>query len=197
MNEALQQSILEKALSHIPFDGWTMDMLRQSALDAGYEVGYEEIAFPGGVEEAVEAYARWFDLKMLESLKEQEVSSLKIREKIAVHVRARISLQNPAVVQQTLSYFSLPVRAPQAMQSLFKTVDLIWQQCGDISTDYNYYTKRTLLAGVYTTTLLYWLDDHSDEYQQSWAFLDRRIENVLQIGKAKQWFYDKIGAMCP
>ena len=71
------------------------------------------------------------------------------------------------------------------MRGWYKTVDAIWRICGDRATDFNFYTKRGLLAGVYASTLLFWLDDHSENCAATWAFLDRRIANVIDFPKWK------------
>ena len=76
----------------------------------------------------------------------------------------------------------LPANAIAGCTSIWRTVDLMWSVAGDKADDYNYYTKRSLLAAVWTSTFLFWLEDRSDQFAESWAFLDRRIGDVMQIG---------------
>ena len=99
-------------------------------------------------------------------------------------------------VRRGLSYLALPGNTKLAASSLYRTVDHIWHACGDQSTDFNFYTKRGLLAAVYTSTLLYWLDDVSEDHTDTWAFLDRRIADVMRVprftGRLKE-----VGAMLP
>jgi ubiquinone biosynthesis protein COQ9 len=68
---------------------------------------------------------------------------------------------------------------------LYRTIDTIWFGIGDRSADFSFYTKRGLLAAVYSSTLLYWLEDRSEDSIDSWAFLDRRIASIMQIPKLK------------
>jgi ubiquinone biosynthesis protein COQ9 len=66
-----------------------------------------------------------------------------------------------------------------------KTIDLIWYAAGDTATDFNYYTKRGLLASVYGLTILYWLSDTSKGVSQTEAFLAQRLNDVMQIPKLR------------
>ncbi|MED5225852.1 MAG: COQ9 family protein, partial [Pseudomonadota bacterium] len=77
-------------------------------------------------------------------------------------------------------------------RSLYKTVDTIWRNAGDSSVDFNFYTKRMLLTAVLTSTTTFWLADKSEGHEETWAFLDRRIENVMQIPKLNMFFQSKI-----
>ena len=97
-------------------------------------------------------------------------------------IRDRNTLHREAV-RRGLSLLALPQYAPVATRLLYRTVDAMWYAAGDTSTDYNFYSKRALLAGVYSATLLYWLNDKSDGFEATWAFLDRRVANVLQVPK--------------
>ena len=85
-------------------------------------------------------------------------------------------------VRRALSYLALPRNAALGAKCLYRTVDAIWYAAGDTSTDYNFYTKRLLLAGVYASTLLFWLNDTSEGRAETWAFLDRRIAEVTRLG---------------
>ena len=98
-------------------------------------------------------------------------------------------------LRHVLSFLALPQNAPLGLKCLYRTVDAMWRAAGDTATDYNFYTKRMLLSGVYGSTLLYWLDDESADYEDSWAFLDRRIADVMTIEKTKgrlKGFFDKL-----
>jgi len=108
---------------------------------------------------------------------------MKVREKIAAGVRARLEAvaAHREAVRSGLSYFALPRNAASGLSCLYHTVDAIWYAAGDRSTDYNFYTKRALLSGVYSSTLLFWLNDKSEDFTATWSFLDRRIGEVLKV----------------
>jgi ubiquinone biosynthesis protein COQ9 len=101
-------------------------------------------------------------------------------------VRARLEQLAPhrEAVRRALSYLALPQNAALGAKCLYRTVDAIWYAAGDTATDYNFYTKRLLLAGVYSSTVLFWLNDKSEGYAETWAFLDRRIAEVVKLGGA-------------
>ena len=122
---------------------------------------------------------------MVAALADADLDSMKVREKIAFAVRTRLEQATPhkEAVRRALGILALPGNSGLATRSLYRTCDEIWYACGDRSTDFNFYTKRGLLAAVYTSTMLFWLDDESADHEATWAFLGRRIENVMQIPK--------------
>ena len=159
--EAMREELVTATLPHVPFDGWTMSALRAGARDAGMDPADVMRAFPGGPAEAVACHSHGADRRMVEELGRRDLALMKVREKVAAAVMIRLE-QNAAdreAIRRGLSLLSLPQNAPLAARLLYRTVDAIWYACGDTATDYNYYTKRGLLAGVYAATLLYWLDD--------------------------------------
>lgn len=175
--------ILDAALRHVPFDGWTDKALLLGAKDAGYAPSMVLDVFPGGVPDALDYAARRADREMLEALEAMDLASLRVRDRIAAAIRARLELSAPhrEAIQRALAVLALPQNLPLAARSLWRTVDAIWYAAGDAATDFNFYTKRGLLAGVYSATLVYWLNDHSPESADSWSFLDRRLDEVLSV----------------
>ena len=182
----LQERLLDAAIAHVPFDGWGETALLAGAKDLGIERGLALNAFPGGAIEMIECHSQLADRRMLAAYEAAETAGLKIREKAALAIRLRLSANQPhrEAIRRALSVLALPIHAPLAARLIYRTVDAVWQALGDRSTDYNFYTKRGLLAGVYGSTLLYWLNDKSAESAESWAFLDRRIAEVMKIPKA-------------
>lgn len=185
--DALRDRLADAALLHAGFDGWTPETLRAAARDTGASDLDVYRAFPGGVEELLDHHLLMADRRMVEGILALDLDSMKIRERITTAVRLRLEAAQPhkEAVRRGFNHLGLPHRGPRASRALWRTVDLIWRAIGDTSTDFNFYTKRTLLAGVYMSTLLYWLSDNSEDHVDSWAFLDRRIANVMQIEKAK------------
>ncbi len=197
MTSNLKQSILEKLLPEAGFSGWTETALEKAAQTAGYAPTYGRIAFPSGMAEAADYYINQVDDDMLEALKKLNLSGMKIRERITAGVWARLELYTPhkEAVRTLVSWFALPAHAPSAARHLAHTCDSIWHAAGDNATDYNWYTKRFLLAGVYSSTLLYWLNDTSENHAETRAFLNRRIENVMQIQKTKGKIAEKFSGL--
>ncbi|NQW11980.1 MAG: COQ9 family protein [Alphaproteobacteria bacterium] len=181
--DALRDRILTATLPNVLFDGWSRTALIAGARSAGLTPEDVDLAFPRGVRDAVAHWLGRADREMVAALEAADLGSMKIREKVAYGVRARLEQAAPhkEAVRRGLSYLALPGNAKLAAASLYRTVDHIWHACGDRSTDFNFYTKRGLLAAVYTSTLLYWLDDESDDHADTWAFLDRRIADVMRV----------------
>lgn len=179
----VRDTILEKALPHVAFDGWTLTALIAGARDAGLDPARAQLAFPGGEIEAVKHFSRWLDRRMLDALAKRDLKAMKIRERIAAAVMARLDLALPhrEAVRRSLAVLAMPQNAPAGLGCLYRTVDAMWQAAGDASTDYNFYTKRGLLAGVLSATTLYWMNDGSEGQADTRAFLDRRIAEVMQV----------------
>jgi ubiquinone biosynthesis protein COQ9 len=192
----LRTALLEATLSLVPFEGWNLRTLERAAHQCGQDTAALHRLFPRGVEDMLDYFSQEMDRRMLDHLATIELPRMKIRQRIAAAVRARLEAMEPykEAERRAVAHFALPTRAPQALALLYRTVDAMWRAAGDTSTDFNFYTKRLLLAKVQTSTLLYWLSDTSDSHADSWAFLERRIENVMQIQKWKaqagQWFSD-------
>lgn len=178
-----RRSLLEAALRHVPFDGWSWTALDAAARDLGLEAGEAQRLFPGGPQELIRAFSAEADRQMLESLEGLDLESMKVRDKVAAGVRARLEAvaAHREAVRSGLNFFAMPQNAAAGLSCLYRTVDAIWYAAGDRATDYNFYSKRALLAAVYSSTLLYWLNDTSEDYAATWAFLDRRIGEVLQV----------------
>ena len=186
----LRAAVLAAALTDVPFDGWTETTLMNAAAAAGFERDEALRAFPGGRREAVECYLRMADERMLAKLADVDPATLKIRERITLAVRTRLEAAEGErdVILRTLSLLATPAYSKVATRSLYETVNTIWYWAGDTATDFNFYTKRGLLAGVYTSTLLFWLNDDSPDHAETWAFLDRRIADVMRIPQVTQRF---------
>lgn len=181
-----REKILLAALAHVPFDGWTMTAAESGAADAGLPPGSAARAFPNGPMEMVEAWGQLADRRMVAEMEKRGVAKLKVRERIAAGVRIRLeaNAKHREAIRRACALLALPQNAALAARGLYRTVDAIWYAAGDTSTDYNFYTKRGLLAAVYGATVLYWLNDNSEDFAETWAFLDRRIADVMRVPQA-------------
>lgn len=189
-NEELQAKILDAALKHVPFDGWTLNALQVGAEDLGLDRAAAHQAFPGGLIEAIEFHSKQADKRMMAALEKADLSHMKVREKVAFAIRTRLeqNAQHREAIRRALVILALPVYAGVSLSALYNTVNAIWHGIGDVSVDFNFYTKRALLAGVYSATLLHWLEDSSEGFENTWRFLDRRIDDVMQVPKfLSQW----------
>jgi ubiquinone biosynthesis protein COQ9 len=175
--------LMEAALDHVAFDGWSETALRAAAADTGIPIERALNAFPGGATELVAFHSETADRRMLEALELEPLSEMKVREKAARAIRLRLeaNFRHREAIRTALTVLMMPQNAALSARLLYKTVDAIWYAIGDRSTDFNFYTKRGLLAGVYTATLFYWLNDKSEGAAATWTFLDRRISEVMKV----------------
>ncbi len=184
---AARDKILRATLQHVPFDGWSARALETGIADAGVIGPVARLAFQGGLAELAEYYSRFADERMLAALDDGALAAMKMRERIAHVVRLRLEQAGPerAAVRALMSWLALPGNQALGAKCLYRAVDAMWYAVGDTSTDFNFYTKRAILAAVLAATVLFWLDDESEDRAGTWAFLDRRIDEVMGIEKAK------------
>jgi len=196
-SSALRDRIVEATLTHVPFDGWSKTALRHAAADL--DIPFADVAayFPNPARDLVSWHSRMADRRMVDALSSMDLDSMKVRERIAAGVMTRLE-QNAAhkdAVRKALCVLALPRNSALSLQLLYHTVDDIWFAAGDRSTDWNFYTKRVLLGAVYSSTVLYWLDDISEGMADTRAFLARRIENVMQVPKITSTLSKLAGAI--
>jgi ubiquinone biosynthesis protein COQ9 len=184
---ALKLAVLMAALNDAPFDGFTDTVLKR----AGKTAGADEIAmarlFPRGPLSLVEAFSDWADSEMSLLLEQADLKSMKIRERISTAVLARLEVLSPhkEAARRAGAWLTLPPHAPTGMTLLYRTVDAMWRAAGDTSTDFNFYSKRAILAGVYSATLVRWFNDDSEDEAPTHSFLAKRIEDVMRFEKFK------------
>lgn len=182
-----REKLLNTLIALAPFNGWSDAALRQAAKEVFSDEKQSLILFPEGISAAVDLFADQLDAKMVDHCDTPRFHTLKIREKVTEALMFRFSehQKHSEAIRKLLHYYTLPQHTAQSMRNLWETADRIWYLAGDTATDYNYYTKRTMLAGVYSSTLLAWLTDPTEDMRITREFLDRRIQNVMQIEKAK------------
>jgi ubiquinone biosynthesis protein COQ9 len=183
----LKAAVLAAALKHAPFDGFTDTVLKRAGDEAGADKAVLARLFPEGPLDLVEAFSESADDAMEASLAKMKLGDMKIRERIKAAVWARIDTLRPhkEAVRRAGAFLTLPPHASTGMKLLYRTVDSMWRAVGDTSTDFNFYTKRAILSGVYSATLMRWFTDQSEDEAETLTFLNARIENVMQFEKFK------------
>jgi ubiquinone biosynthesis protein COQ9 len=186
-----KDQILDAALSHVPFEGWSATTLKAAIAESGVAEGLAHALFPRGAVDLALAYHRRGDAQMVDELTRADLSAMRFRDRIAHAVRLRLELAgDKELVRRGTTFFSLPLHAVEGTKAIWGTADAIWRALGDTSDDVNWYTKRATLSGVYGATVLFWLGDDSPGHENTWDFLDRRIEDVMRIETAKAKFRD-------
>ena len=177
-------------LAAAAFDGFTRRALSQAAVDAGVDASQSAIAWPNGVDDALAFWSGCADAAAQLALAGEEAQHAKIREKVAIGVKARLEYFSPnkEAARRAAAALAFPYRHSLAARMTWSAADAIWRGLGDTSTDINFYTKRAILSGVISSTQVRWLADDDPEMAATIDFLHRRIENVMQFEKVKARF---------
>jgi len=183
----IRRAVLEAALPRLADDGFTDKTLNFAAAAADVDAGTLARVFPKGAQDLVSAFSEWADAQMDAALAATPLLDMKIRERIKAAVNARIVALRTykEAARRAAAFLSMPQNTPLAAELLWRTADRMWRAAGDTSTDFNFYTKRAILMGVYSSTLLRWFTDTSADEKDTFDFLDARIENVMQFEKFK------------
>ena len=159
-DEELKAAVLEAALGYAVEDGFTDRTVTRAGTDAG--VGCEMMLhlFPQGLASLVEFYSGQNDAEMERLLAKENLAEMKVRDRIAATVLTRLEILKPhkEAARRAAAFLLLPMNAPLGAKLLYRTVDTMWRAAGDTSTDFNFYTKRAILAGVYSSTMMRWFN---------------------------------------
>jgi ubiquinone biosynthesis protein COQ9 len=186
-DQTLREAVLAAALPHAAFDGFTQSMLERAGTEAGVTKADLARLFENGPASLIEFYSNWADAEMEKRLAAADLKAMKIRERIATAVKTRLAILKPhkEAARRAAALLSLPMHAALGAKLMYRTVDAMWRAAGDTSTDFNFYTKRGILAGVYGSTAMRWFNDTSEDEKPTEEFLAARIENVMQFEKFK------------
>jgi len=182
-----QDKILAEMLKLVPFDGWSDTALRTATANLGLAEHYEKVAFKDGVRDAIELFHQSINAETFAKINKDELAEMKVRERIFHIIDTRFSVMDeykPAI-RKTLQFLAMPQNICIGTKMLWDMADGVWYAAGDNSADFNHYTKRATLMAVYSSTLLFWLEDESENHSSTSEFLNRRLKNVMQIGKLK------------
>lgn len=185
--EILRRQLALAVGENAVFDGWTHKAVDSAAEQLGIDPIQARLAMPKTQTGMIDTYIQEVDRGLEAWFTPKRLKGMKIREKIRALIWHRIEIMGPAreAVRRAVAILAMPQNAPLAIRISWRTADLMWRVAGDSSTDFNHYTKRLSLGAVYTSTLLVWLDDQSEGWTETAAFLDRRLENVMRFEKFK------------
>jgi ubiquinone biosynthesis protein COQ9 len=169
------------------FDGWTAKAVESAAAQAGIDMAQAKLAFPKDPAQMVDAYIQGVDEAMEAHFSPDRIAALKVRERIRALIWYRLEVMGSAreAVRTGLSILAMPRNVALGLRIAWRSADLMWRIAGDTATDYNHYSKRLILSGVYGSTLLAWLDDQSEGWAETSDFLDRRLAGVMRFEKWK------------
>ena len=195
-NNQIRIDLIKAMLTHVPFDGWTWEAMEQGAIDIGYEkkkTSSERIKifkdlFKNGSIDFIDIFSEIIDLEVKENYNSIEEKPERVPEKIKKIIMIRLNLcqKYKEAVRSSISLSAIPVNTKISLNILYRTCNSIWRIAGDKSTDFSFYTRRISLAAVYTSTLLFWLNDKSNNNIETEFFLDRRLKDISKISSLKR-----------
>ena len=195
-NYQLRKDLIKAMLTHIPFDGWTWEAMEQGAADINFEkkktsslrIKIFKDLFKNGPIDFIDVFSEIIDLEVKENYNLIEFKPERVPEKIKKIIMIRLNLcqRYKEAVRSSISLTAIPVNARASVQILYRTCNSIWRVAGDKSTDFSFYTRRISLAAVYTSTLLFWLNDNSNNNIETEFFLDRRLKDIGKISSLKK-----------
>ena len=184
--DPMKIKLVEAALPQVAFDGWSPATFDAAVAAVGMDAAHARTLCPRGAVDLAIAYHQMGDAAMVDALERADLSEMRFRDKVAHASRLRLdAATDKEAVRRGTTLFALPHMAPDGARLIWGTADLIWNTLGDTADDINWYTKRATLSGVYAAVVLFWLGDDSLDGQATDAFIDRRIDDVMQIEKVK------------
>lgn len=180
-------AVLNAALPHVVFDGWSEATLQAAIADSGVDAGLARLAFPRGYLDLALAFHYDGDAQLAKAMAAADMSDLRYSQKIALGVKLRLQLaeEHREAVRRGTTLFALPTHSAEGAKAIWHTADTIWNALGDSSKDVNWYTKRATLSAVYSAAVLFWLGDETSRNEATDAFIDRRIDDVMKFEKFK------------
>ncbi|MBO9714132.1 COQ9 family protein [Sphingomonas sp.] len=184
--DEIRAALAAPVAANAAFDGWNARAVDAAADSMGLDRGIAGLAFETPLA-MIDAWFAWIDAAMAERLPAERLATMKIRERITALVETRLELLAPnrEALRRAATILAMPQNAAHAVRLGWRAADAMWRLAGDTATDYNHYTKRTILAGVYAATLAVYLQDDSDGWAETRAFLGRRIDGIMRFEKAK------------
>lgn len=197
MIDDLTANLIDALLPQVGFDGWTDKSLRQALVSLGEPEADAPLYFPGGPAEMIESFCALADKRMEQAAEAADLLAYRLpaRVRAIIAIRFEQNRDNKDAIRRALAVLSLPNHAPLAARLTAATIDSIWFVAGDKSADFSWYTKRVILAGVYGSTLLYWLNDSSPDDEATLRFLDRRLANVGQITNIRKTITERFSGL--
>jgi ubiquinone biosynthesis protein COQ9 len=173
--------------NHAAFDGWNDTAVVAAAEEMGIDPEIAKLAFKGGAMTLIDHWIASVDAEMERRLPPEKLAAMKIRERITTLIDTRLQIAVPVKEAQrrALAIMAMPQNVLATARIGWRSADVMWRLAGDNATDFNHYTKRLTLSGVYASTLAVFVNDDSDDFADTRAFLARRIDNVMQFEKAK------------
>ncbi|ATE62991.1 COQ9 family protein [Rhizorhabdus dicambivorans] len=185
--DELRDALAERLPANAVFDGWADAALAATAAGLGVPADRAALCFPGGTIDMIDAWFAAIDRTMTAELAARDLAAMKIRDRIrtALLIRLDLATAHPDALRRAMAILARPDHLAHAGKLAWRAADAMWRAIGDSSVDFAWYSKRTTLAAIYAATITAWMDDDSEGFADTRAFLDRRIDDVMKFEKLK------------
>jgi ubiquinone biosynthesis protein COQ9 len=185
--DEIREALAPRLAAHAAFDGWGDEAIAAAASEKDVDADIAKLAFKGGPMALIDSWIASVDAEMALRLPPEKLGAMKIRDRITALVATRLEIMAPdrEGLRRAQAMMAMPQNLPSATRIGWRSADRMWRLAGDTATDFNHYTKRMTLSAVYLSTLVTFVNDDSEDYADTRAFLDRRIDNVMQFEKVK------------
>ena len=169
------------------FDGWSDAAVHAAADEAGVDRDVAKLAFKDNAIDMIDAWIDSIDMELAHRLPAEKLAAMKIRDRITALLATRLDIMAPdrESLRRAMAIMAMPQNLVRSAKIGWRSADRMWRLAGDSASDFNHYTKRMTLSAVYASTLSVFVNDDSDNFADARAFLDRRIDNVMQFEKVK------------
>jgi ubiquinone biosynthesis protein COQ9 len=169
------------------FDGWSDAAVHAAADEAGVDRDVAKLAFKDNAIDMIDAWIDSIDMELAHRLPAEKLAAMKIRDRITALLATRLEIMAPdrESLRRAMAIMAMPQNLVRSAKIGWRSADRMWRLAGDSASDFNHYTKRMTLSAVYASTLSVFVNDDSDNFADARAFLDRRIDNVMQFEKVK------------
>ncbi len=169
------------------FDGWSDAAVHAAADEAGVDRDVAKLAFKDNAIDMIDAWIDSIDMELAHRLPAEKLAAMKIRDRITALLATRLEIMAPdrESLRRAMAIMAMPQNLVRSAKIGWRSADRMWRLAGDTASDFNHYTKRMTLSAVYASTLSVFVNDDSDNFADARAFLDRRIDNVMQFEKVK------------
>ena len=188
--EEVRAALARGLAAQAGFDGWGRTAVDAAAAAAGVDPAVARLALGDDPVALIDAWFDSLDRRMVAAFPPEEVEAMRVSRRIRAFVAERLSLMAPdrEGLRRALAVLARPTNLGDVARLGWRTADRMWRLAGDTATDWNHYSKRAILMGVYGSTVAVFLDDMSEGHADTLAFLDRRLGDVGKFEKLKsQW----------
>jgi ubiquinone biosynthesis protein COQ9 len=185
--DEIRQALAPAIGRNAAFDGWTPAAVTAAAHELGVDPDVAALAVKGSAMTLIDAWIDGIDLELARRLPPEKLNAMKIRARITTLLATRMEIMSPdrEALRRAMAIMAMPQNLAKATRIGWRSADRMWRLAGDTASDFNHYTKRMTLSAVYGSLLVVFVNDDSEDFADSRAFLDRRIDNVMQFEKVK------------